>query len=72
MARKTFQIETMLEFANKQLARTDKDATISFKIGIIGMIEKILLDSKNYNGFMFLNTADCKFNTMGYYTRKYY
>lgn len=70
--RKTIEVQTMLEFANYQLARTDIDATKEYKFAVIGIIEKILLETKNYNGFCFINNNDCEFNTLGYTSRKYF
>jgi hypothetical protein len=51
MKRKTIDVQALKDYANNQLARTDAYATDEFKKGIISMIEKVLLDSGNYNGF---------------------
>ena len=56
--RKTVNVEGMLQWANKQLARTDEYATQSFKAGISHMIEKVLTESNNYNGFGYLTAGD--------------
>jgi len=53
MSRKTVSVTEMLEFANESLAQDYH--SIEFKLGICSMIEKILIKSDNYNGFMFLN-----------------
>jgi len=53
MSRKTVSVVEMLEFANESLAQDYN--SIEFKLGICSMIEKILIKSDNYNGFMFLN-----------------
>ena len=70
--RKTISVEFMLDYANKQLARTDDWATKEFKIGIVAMIDRILLTSENYHGFQFLDKNDLELDTLGYYSRKYY
>ena len=70
--RKTIEVKGMLEWANKQLARTDEYADSGFKFGIIAMIERILMDSSNYNGYMHLDKDDCEFGTIGYFSRKYF
>ena len=53
MSRKTVSVVEMLEFANESLAQDYH--SIEFKLGICSMIEKILIKTDNYNGFMFLN-----------------
>jgi len=71
-ARKTCEVSSLLQYANYQLARADKFATLEYKRGVCDMIEKILMDTGNYNGFMFLSIADSDLHTMGYWTRFYY
>lgn len=70
--RKTCNVVEMLEYANMQLARTDKFATKDFKVGISVMIEHILHLTGNYSGFMFLNNEDSDTGTLGYYSRYYF
>ena len=70
--RKTIEVSTMVEWANTQLARTDVYADVGFKSGIATMIERILLDTNNYNGFMFNDSKDSEVGTLGYYSRKYF
>lgn len=70
--RKTIEVQTMLDYANVQLARTDSFATLEFKCGISAMVERILHRSGNYNGFHFLNNDDSEIGTLGYESRKYY
>ena len=50
--KQTIKVEQILEWANTQLKRTDDVATEGFKMGICAMIERILLDANQYNGYM--------------------
>lgn len=80
MSRKTVSVLEMLEFANESLAQDYH--TIEFKLGICSMIEKILIKSNNYNGFMFLNPDAARIDyypeirdykpNAAYMTRKYF
>jgi hypothetical protein len=70
--RKTIEVSTMVEWANTQLARTDEYADVGFKRGIAHMIESILHNANNYQGFMFINNEDSECGTLGYYSRKYF
>jgi hypothetical protein len=36
------------------------------------MIERILMDTGNYDGYMHLDKDDCEFGTNGYFSRKYF
>jgi hypothetical protein len=56
MSKKTIKVKEMLDWANHQLSRTDEYATEKFKAGISVMIEKILMDSGNYMGYMGLDS----------------
>ena len=49
--RKTLNVSLILAEANKQLARKDDFATADFKAGICVMIERILMDTGNYEGY---------------------
>ena len=69
--RKTIEVKGMVEWANTQLARTDEYADVGFKSGISTMIERVLFNSKNYNGFQFINNDDSEVGTVGYYSRYY-
>jgi hypothetical protein len=80
MSRKTVPVLEMLEFANECLA--NKNNSLEFVQGVCVMIEKILMKSDNYNGFMFLDaeaasidydpeTKEYKPN-YAYFTRKYF
>ena len=70
--RKTIEVSGMLEWANTQLARTDEYADVGFKSGIATMIEHILMDTNNYNGYSHLDVDNCEFGTIGYFSRKYW
>ena len=63
--RKTIEVNEILNWGNHQLSRTDEFATDKFKAGISVMIEHLLLESKNYNGYTNLPYG-------GEYTRYYY
>lgn len=70
--KKTVGVSQMLDYANSQLQRQDPDATKEFKSGVCVMIERILHDTGNYNGFMFINPQDSDHGTLGYFSRKYF
>jgi len=69
--RKTINVESVLEWVNVQLARTDEYADAGFKCGICTMTERILMDSGNYNGYQYLDNDNSEFGTVGYFSRKY-
>ena len=50
-SRKTIRVKEMLEWANHQLGRTDEFATEKFKAGISVMIEHLLMETGNYQGY---------------------
>ena len=72
MSRKTVNVLTLLEWANNNLKREDEFATVDFKSGICTMIEMVLHETGNYEGFMFLNHEDSVTGTIGYYSRLYF
>ena len=72
MGRKTVDVLMLLEWANKNLAREDEFATVDFKSGICTMIEMVLHESGNYEGFTFHNNDDSDCGTLGYYSRIYF
>jgi hypothetical protein len=72
MSRKTVNVLPLLEWANKNLARKDEFATVDFKSGVCTMIEMVLHETGNYEGFMFLNHEDSDCGTLGYYSRQYF
>ena len=69
--RKTVEVEQMIKWANMQLGRTDEYADVGFKLGISTMVERVLHNSGNYNGFQFINNYDSEVGTVGYYSRYY-
>ena len=69
--RKTVDVLMLLKWANKNLAREDEFATVDFKAGICSMIERVLHDTGNYEGFGFLDNSDRETGTLGYYSRFY-
>ena len=69
--KKKVEVKELLDWANVQLARTDEYADAGFKRGICAMIEKVLKDSNNYNGYYHLDSEDCEIGTIGYFSRKY-
>ena len=70
--RKTVDVLMLLEWANKNLAREDEFATVDFKSGICTMLELVLHESGNYEGFTFHNNDDSDCGTLGYYSRIYW
>jgi hypothetical protein len=71
-SKKTVEVKGLLEWANNQLERNDEYADVGFKSGICTMIERILMDTGNYDGYMHLDKDDCEFGTNGYFSRKYF
>ena len=72
MAKKTHPVADLLAFANYQLARTDEFATVDFKSAICTMLEMVLHESGNYDGFGFHDNDDSDCGTLGYYSRIYW
>ncbi len=71
MSKKTINVLQLLEWANHNLSRDDEFATAGFKSGICRMIETVLLETGNYEGFMFQDNSDSDTGTLGYYSRSY-
>ena len=72
-ARKTIEVSELVDMANKLLALNQNDIiTTDFKEGVCSMLEKALLKTNSYNGFMFLNADDSEAYTFGYVSRKYF
>lgn len=69
--RKTVDVLMLLQWANKNLAREDEFATVDFKSGICTMIDMVLLETGNYEGFGFIDNNDSETGTLGYYSRQY-
>ena len=70
--RKTVDVLMRLKWAKKNLAREDEFATVDFKSGICTMIEMVLHESGNYEGFGFQDNDDSDCGTLGYYSRIYW
>ena len=70
--RKTVDVLMLLQWANKNLAREDEFATVDFKSGICTMIEMVLHETGNYEGFGFQDNDDSDCGTLGYYSRIYW
>ena len=68
-AKQTVKVDKILDWANAQLKRTDESATEDFKMGISTMIERILLNAGQYNGWMSLNRMDSEWSRV-YYMKK--
>jgi hypothetical protein len=68
-AKQTLKVEQILKWANTQLGRTDDVATEGFKMGISTMIERILLDTNQYNGYMSLDRDGSQWGRT-YYMKK--
>tara|TARA_R110000868_G_scaffold87457_1_gene244602 strand:- start:106 stop:324 length:219 start_codon:yes stop_codon:yes gene_type:complete len=72
MKRKTTNVQEIKEFANMILAKPDHVINIDEKRGIITMIERILHQSGNYNGFMFNDLEDTNYPSPGWFDREYF
>ena len=72
MSRKAIDVLTLLEWVNQNLKRDDEFATVDFKSGICSMIEMVLLETGNYEGFSFHDNNDSATGTLGYYSRSYF
>ena len=74
MSRKTISVEKVKSKANNLLA--NPDIIMEEKLGVITMIESILLETDNYNGFMYLKLEEDgsapRPGTNDWVTRKYY
>lgn len=53
MARKTVEIEKVIELANRMMSACP-DESVDVRKGIALMAEQILLDTGNYNGFCYI------------------
>ena len=70
--RKTIDVIALLDWANRNLTREDEYATVDFKSSICTMIEMVLHESGNYEGFSFHDNNDSACGTLGYYSRSYF
>jgi len=67
--KKTVGVNGMLDWANKQLQRTDEYATEKFKAGVCCMIEHLLMETGNYMGY---NELEYGSEYTNQYCRYYY
>jgi len=74
MSRKTISVEKIKNKANELLA--NPDIIMEEKLGVITMIESVLHETDNYNGFMYLmlgeNGSAPRLGTDGWVSRKYF
>ena len=59
--RKTFEVETIREIANEMLKYESafiRDDDPRFRAGVSALLEKILMESRNYNGFRYLDKGE--------------
>ena len=68
-SRKTIQVSEVLNYTNEQLKRTDEYATQKFKAACCTMIERILLDTNNYQGYRYLDKGEWQRNE---FNREYF
>jgi hypothetical protein len=79
MPRKTFSVEKFKLDTNKILASDEcanmyvanEGALIAYFECLCTRLERILLDTGNYEGFQFLDNNDSNINTVGYFKRRY-
>lgn len=62
MGRKTIDVQKMKEYANEVLQSSTWSP--EFRFGIITMVERILMDSGNYRGFRYLDSAELPENVL--------
>jgi len=70
--RKTTSVKALIIHINYNLARTDNRATVDYKMALCQVLESILMDTGNYQGFGFIDNNDSETGSMGYYSRFYY
>jgi len=69
--KKTIRVNEIKEMVNNQLSRTDDYATAEFKAGMCTVLERILMDTGNYEGYQYLDSQNTEIKTVGFYSRKY-
>ena len=69
---KTTSVKALIISINYNLARTDNRATVDYKMALCMVLESILMDTGNYQGFGFIDNNDSETGSMGYYSRFYY
>ena len=57
MSRKTIKVETVIDWANNYLARTD-DQHRERRLGVIVMLDTILHETENYQGFRHITNLE--------------
>lgn len=62
MGRKTMSVAEIKQFANEVLQSSTWSP--EFRFGIITMVEQILMDSGNYRGFRYLDSAELPENVL--------
>lgn len=62
--RKTISVEALLDRCNHFFMHTE-DSLKGNREGLIALIEGVLLDTGNYNGFGYLNEADMELSENG-------
>jgi hypothetical protein len=79
MGRKTFSVEKFRNDTNAILASKETATMYETTIAQIAYceckcttLERVLHDTGNYEGFMFINNNDIEINTLGYFKRKYF
>ena len=76
--RKTVSIDDLRNRANLLLECTGKTtslpsmATKEFKEGVCVMLELALHTADRYEGFRYLDSENCQYDSVGYWSRKYY
>ena len=68
-SKKTIKVKEMLDWANRQLSRTDEFADEKFKAGVCCMIEHLLMETGNYMGY---NELEYGSEYTNQYCRYYY
>ena len=69
--RKTIEVKQILDYVNNQLTRTDEYCDEKFKAGMCTMIERVLFDTNQYNGYTPL-ISEANVGDEGYYSRHYH
>jgi len=58
MSRKTTEVAALITYANNELAAVFPTASTDRRMGVISMVERILSDSDNYNGYRYLDNNE--------------
>lgn len=57
MSRKTIRVETVINWANNYLATSD-DQCSERRLGVMAMLEKILHETGNYQGYRYITNLE--------------